>query len=339
MVTSYDSVGQLTSKTGPEGDVVTYVYDAANRLSSLTEGAGTTTFTHDAVGNLTKDSRPIDPTCCVGTFTAYANYTYDVNNRLTWVSNESDTAGPLQWFVYTYDANGWVTATSRFVTDADGLTFTRDALGRITQETGGSAGNSSSYTRGYTYDKDGNYTSSNGATLTVDAANRPTGRTTGSGTTTYAYDANGSRLTSTWPGASPFVQTWGYDDRNRVVSYGPGGSIVNYTYDVEDRMVRREDNSGGDTKTMFDGAAPIAVDREGNGTLDTTFTTLPPRRNEDGLGFVVAPFGGDAIFVGVEEARDGHWRSCEHHDHCDEFVVPFNGGMISIAEEPQPVTT
>ena len=274
---AHDAVGQLTSKTGPEGDVVTYVYNAASRLTSLTEGAGTTTFTYDAVGNLTKDTPPS------GTFgSVEANYTYDANNRLTWVDTESPLAGPVQWFVYTRDANGWVTATSRFVTDSDGLTFTRDALGRITQETGGTSGNSSDYVRDYTYDANGNQTGLTStlasgtpsvATLAIDAANRPTGRTTSSGTTTYAYDANGSRLTTTWPG--PFVQTWGYDDRNRVVSFAAGGSTVDYTYDVMDRMVRRQDSSGADRRTMYGSDTPVAVDRDGNGSLDTKYTGLP----------------------------------------------------------------
>ena len=88
---AHDPVGRLTSKTGPEGDVVTYAYDAAGRMISLAEGAGTSTFTHDAQGNTLTDIRPN---------AAESQFTYDAAERVLSITHNGILAGaqtvPLQ---------------------------------------------------------------------------------------------------------------------------------------------------------------------------------------------------------------------------------------------------
>ena len=267
---AHDPVGRLTSKTGPEGDVVTYAYDAASRLTSLTEGAGTSAFTYDAAGNTLTDARPNGLT---------STFTYNANNRVASIAHNNPAL--KQSFSYTGDANGWVTQTGRVLSE-NLVTFTRDALGRITQETGGviPPPPQTNYVRDYTYDANGNQTRLVSTTasgvvdtvLTIDDANRPVTQTeVGVGTTAHAYDANGSRTTSTLSGGT---ETWGVDAQNRVVSWNDGaGSTVDYTYDVMDRMIRRIDSSGADRRTMYGSNTPVAEDSDGNGSLDTTYTT------------------------------------------------------------------
>ena len=119
--------------------MVTYVYDAGNRPTSLTEGAGTTTFLHDANGNMTHNFPPNGAASIIS---------YDANNRVAFVNN--NTPIPSQDFFYTRDANGWVTQTERLSLEI--IAFTRDALGRITKESGGLVADATDYTRDYTYD-------------------------------------------------------------------------------------------------------------------------------------------------------------------------------------------
>jgi YD repeat-containing protein len=51
---TYDNVGQLKESLSPDGTKISYGYDAAHRLTSITDGAGNTvTYTLDNMGNRT----------------------------------------------------------------------------------------------------------------------------------------------------------------------------------------------------------------------------------------------------------------------------------------------
>ena len=175
---------------------------------------------------------------------------------------------------------GMRAALSQFQSFFETLTFTRDAVGRITQETGGLVAESTNYVRDYTYDANGNQTRllKTGAfgvadnVLTMDDANRPVIQAELFGTTTHVYDANGSLTTSTF-GALP-AQTWVIDARNRVVSSDNGfGDTVDYTHDVVDRVIRLEDSFGKDRRTIYDSLDPAAEYGTPGGNI--IFTTTP----------------------------------------------------------------
>ena len=306
---AYDPVGRLTSKTGPEGDVVTYAYDVANRPTSLTEGAGTTTFLHDANGNMTHNFPPNGAASIIS---------YDANNRVAFVNNNAPI--PAQDFFYARDANGWVTQTQRLSLEI--IAFTGDALGRITQESGGLVSDSTDYTRDYTYDANGHQTrlvstTTSGVadtTLTIDAANRAVTETlAGSGTKTHAYGANGSRTTTTFPSST--VHTFGYDAQNRLVSSNDGfATTLEYTYDVMDNMILWHHPFLDDVRTMYGSSHPVAdynIPFGGGGALGeaTTYTEVSP------------PFGDEPLNVTREQEFSGHWTSCERDDHCTVFMV------------------
>jgi YD repeat-containing protein len=100
----------LTTTAG----VVTYTYDAANRLTSV----GGETYTWDNRGNLTHD----------GTFT----YTYDAAGRLVGAQSITNT------LVYTYDGDG-----VRMAQEVDGVEtrWVQDTVGlaQVLMETSGGA--------------------------------------------------------------------------------------------------------------------------------------------------------------------------------------------------------
>jgi len=86
---TYDGVGNRLTMNN--SGVVTYSYDANNKLTQLVGPSGTTTFGYDGNGNTTRMTTP-GP--------VVTNYGYDYENRLTSVTAPSYTAA------YTYAADG-----------------------------------------------------------------------------------------------------------------------------------------------------------------------------------------------------------------------------------------
>lgn len=257
-----DAESRLTSKTGPEGDVVTYVYDAADRLVTLTEGAGTSTMTYDDEGNRLTDSRPNG---------VVTTTTYDANNRPLSITHTGPTGSVLQSFAYSRDNVGRTIQTVR--ESGENITYTHDAVERVVGESGGQG--DGAYTRTSTFDANGNRTQlamSGGADIfpfenffTYNAANRPLAITDGAATlVTYTHDANGSRTAKDWPS---FTLNYGYDARNRLSLYSDPGVTSTYTYDVFNRLIAVNSTVAGTRRIMYGAPSPILEDN--NGTVTT----------------------------------------------------------------------
>ena len=158
---------------------------------------GTTTYSYDAVGNLSGYLYPN---------AVQTNYTYNSLNRLTSM-NMSHATTPLASYAYTLGATG----NRLSVTEANGrsVTYGYDALYRLTSETiindPVAAGNGSV---SYEYDA-----VSNRLTRTSTVAAVPT--------TTNSVDAN-DRLTSD-----------SYDESGNTIGSGSNA----YQYDFENRLV------------------------------------------------------------------------------------------------------
>ncbi len=144
----YDPLGQLTSVTYPDGQVVNYAYDAAgnrtqvddngvvtpyltNNLNEYTTVGGAT-YTYDADGNMTSETQN-------GVTTTYS---YDVENRLIGMTTPTDT------WTYAYDAFGNRVAstdngvTTNYVIDPTGA-------GNVAAEYDGSGNLIARYDDGY----------------------------------------------------------------------------------------------------------------------------------------------------------------------------------------------
>jgi RHS repeat-associated protein len=221
--TTYTSLGQPASLTYPDGEVLTYTYDAGGRVFSV---AGAQTYVSSMTYNASAQVTQV--TFGNGVLT---NYTYGATTlRLTSLVT-SQGATSLQNLSYTYDNVGNIAAITDNRTPSNNRSFAYDSLDRLTSATGpygtetysyNTIGNllskaGVSYTYGatgqtcnrlmphavtgtsdgktYTYDCNGNLLADGQRTLTWDADNRPVSITlTGVGTTTLAYSGDGARV-------------------------------------------------------------------------------------------------------------------------------------------------
>lgn len=220
----YDPVGNRTSMTDGAG-TVSYTYNNDNQLLSSTRGSDTFSYTYDPVGNITSRTYP------GGTNTGY---TYNNNNELTGATSGGATT------TYGYDPAGNLTQTTLPSSNGYIETRTYDSAGRLVEVNNAKNGVVlSDYA--YTLDPVGNPTK----VIQTGAV---------SGTTTYSYDQN-DRLIDVCYQAScnegtgsndPYTH-WTYDKvGNRLTEKRPTGT-TSYSYDAGDELT-----SAGATTYTYD---------------------------------------------------------------------------------------
>jgi RHS repeat-associated protein len=180
---SYDTAGRTTAT-----EITSYSYDAAGRITSLTQNLG--------------QPADSDPNSTSVTF-ANTTFTvgYDATGKITSFGDGTTTTS------FTYDANGnrqsstttaGATTTSRTYT----VEATSNRLTGFTQDITGPGGNSSTAVS-YTYNANGDITADGLRNFSFDAEGRlssvATGSTQTSPTTRYAHSALGERLFKTEP--------------------------------------------------------------------------------------------------------------------------------------------
>jgi RHS repeat-associated protein len=242
---AYDTSGNRTRLTYPDAaTTLTYGYDPGNRLSQISQGALTWTFSYDLAGNRTSVQHPN------GTRT---DYTYQTNNWLQSITHKRPDASTFQVFSYGYDANGNRTSQTD---DTGTTTFTYDPLNRLT----GASYPGAYGTWSWTYDPVGNratQTAPSGTkTYTYDANNR----LSQAGTVTYEYDRNGNLMSS----SEGRNFTW--DPFDRLKNAGGADGDVTYTYNGDGLKVRRTGPDGGSTVYYYDGIHPV-WETDGTGIL------------------------------------------------------------------------
>jgi RHS repeat-associated protein len=232
--TTYKTFGPPATVTYPDGEVVTYAYDAGGRLRWLHSNQGLTYasgMTYNAAGQLTQIT--------YGDGVVRTQIYEPTTQRLATLDSVKD-ATVLQSFTYGYDEVGNVTSITDNRPFGNNQTFVYDDLNRLTTATAtglygvhtysyNKIGNfltktglaqTLTYTYGattrtcnrlmphavtgttdgnvtktYTYDCNGNLTADGERTLTWDADNKPVSITkTGVGTTTFAYSGEGTRV-------------------------------------------------------------------------------------------------------------------------------------------------
>lgn len=246
----YDYFHQLTSRISFAGGIVRYTYDPAGNLLQLSKGS-VLSFSYDAANRLTQaktDGGGNQPASTIG-------YAYDANGRR--ISMTDPSSGITN---YVYDAVGRLTSLQD--PSGDKFTFTYDKLSRRTGMTG-PAGIANTYTWdaashlsglaeqssagnlafSYTYDPVGNVMSridpagNNG--YTYDSLNRLTGAThpTGQPGESYAYDAVGNRTSSS------LSRSYSYDAANRLLS----DSTYDYTVNAKGDLTKKTERATGIT--------------------------------------------------------------------------------------------
>jgi RHS repeat-associated protein len=197
----YDNADRLTSITHAKGgttlEAISYALNAIGNRTSMTDGAGTTTWTYDAIDRLTNASYPNGDVTAYGYDAAGNRTTHTVNGVLT--TNTFDAANRMTasgTATYTYDTNG--NQTGRTLAGV-ATTYSYDALNRL-------AGIGGAITASYSYNGDGLRTS----------------KTTGGTTTTYTWD----------PAALPVVLADGdeYVWGNGLLSQVTAGGAATYAH-------------------------------------------------------------------------------------------------------------
>jgi RHS repeat-associated protein len=279
---SYTPTGNIDTISYPDHSTVSFIYDLDDRLKSMTDPLGTTSYGYDDAGRLTSYTNAFgsnvsytyDAAGNVKSLTypdsKVVNYTYDPLNRLKTVTNwlnqtatyNYDNAGRLTSLVnfngtitnYTYDNANRLTGLAHTKSDSTPLlnyTFTLDGNGNRTQvlqleplSTTISLGTTS-----YVYNTAKNrLTSFEGLTFSYDNE----GQTATQGSTTYGFDFE-HRLISA-PGV-----TYSYDgsgNRLKAIRYG---AETHYVYDASGNLLAEADNTNTITKYYIYGAGLLAT--------------------------------------------------------------------------------
>ncbi|MEV4640471.1 RHS repeat-associated core domain-containing protein [Actinoplanes sp. NPDC049548] len=356
----------LASVTDGSGRRTEYHYDAAGRLKSATELAGTADAAES--GTVTYGGpfdQPLSVTDQAGHTTTYA---YDTAGNLT---TATDPAGRVTR--YTYDSAGSV----RTVTDPAGKTSTfayrgadlatvTDPLGRVTRQFTDAVGRVTAITdpagavTRLAYDRLNQITQVTDAlgartTLAYDAAGNLTGLTDARGnTSSWAYDASdrpvsfrdplGRTATTGYDAAGQvatatnrrgITTTFGYDllHRPTTVAYGSESSVT-MAYDPVGRLASVTDTAAAGPTTLdydaFDRPVRVAGPQ---GTIRYAYDALGRRTSATVAGRPAVTYDYDAADGLTRVAQDGHGTvGVEYDDAGRAAVTTLPGGWARAAE-------
>ncbi|MER6950427.1 RHS repeat-associated core domain-containing protein [Nonomuraea sp. NPDC000554] len=290
----YDSAGNPTSSTSPEGHVTKQTFDALGRVTSLIEPVSdsesiTTSFGYDATGARTRltDGRGN------ATWTSYNSL-----GLVETVSEPSTTAHPNaadRTWTAVYDQAG--NAVAELQPGGVRIDRTFDHLGRLTKESG-AGGGAASAERTFGYDLAGHQTAIGDLTVdyndrslplaitrasvqqtayTYDELGNPTQRVDAAGTSTYTWD-KASRLATAVDPVTGRKLTYGYDEVSNLTSLTAfkGSTITDtqaLTYDAVDRLTSQTLVKGGITTGTQLAQSIYDYDKDDNLTSKTATGT------------------------------------------------------------------
>ena len=236
----YTPYGAVASVKDPDGVQVTYTYDAAHRLTDITDALGNRIhYTLDAAGNKTKE----ETFDTGGTLRRSLGRTYNMLGQLTGIKDGLNRTVFDASFSDSYDGNG------NLVRSADALGIQRkqgfDALGRLVSAIDNYNGldpatqNTQSVFAYGTRDELLGAGDPDGTNTTYDydgLGNRTAAHSPDTGTSTYIYDAAGNRIQAT--NARNIVSQNAFDVLNRITrtTYPNSASNVSYRYDEADMI-------------------------------------------------------------------------------------------------------
>jgi RHS repeat-associated protein len=234
MAQTYDALSRITGETFPDNDAISYTYNAAGWLDSVSDSG--TGYVNGISYNARGQRTGIQYASGISTTFTYDPLSFRLYNRAT-------AAGVVyQNLTYGFDNAGNVTG----ITDAVGFgtrTFVYDDLNRLTQAIGTFGPNQSLVTQDYSYDAVGNILTKAGVsycygymTSCSDPAHPLALKSTSDGST-FTYDNNGN--TQSGGGRS---YTWNVENRVDSIT-GPGGN-ESMVYDYTGIRVRKIGNAG-----------------------------------------------------------------------------------------------
>ena len=282
---AYTPYGAVSSVTDPDGVVTSYTYDAAHRLTRITDALGNyVQYTLDAAGDKTAE-QVYDST---GTLHLSLSRSFNTLGQLTQVTDGLSHAVFNAGYSDSYDANGNLVHSAdglgvqrqqgydalnrlvKIVADYNGTNaatantasqFAHDSLDRLTKVT-----DPGSLATTYSYDglsdATGQASPDTGSTSrTFDAAGNVLTRTDAKGiTATNTYDALDRLTATTYPDSTQNV-AYHYDETNSVTgcnSSYPIGRLTRivetavttvYCYDAQGRVIEKQQIAGTTTDT------------------------------------------------------------------------------------------
>lgn len=305
----YDDLGDLLQEVSPDRGTTRYAYDEAGNLKTMTDARGVvTSYTYDALNRVTAIDYPrtsedvaltydggTSPACTFGIGrlcqvvdeSGTTSYAYDGFGNI--VQRHQTILGVDYLTQFAYDALDRLTALT--YPDGATLTYSRDAVGRISAVAATVNGQTTVLATGITYRADGLVTGrtfGNGLVESrlYDTQGRLGNQFIGSADTrVYAYDAN-SNLVGLQ--SLPQVSTYGYDALDRLTQdafitgtfdYDPNGNRVqadvgaaSTTYAYAPNSNRLQQQTGADARNY-------AYDANGNITNDGSHAYSYDARN------------------------------------------------------------
>ena len=260
---TYDSRNRVKTETDVFGHVVEYGYDAnGNRVLLKLDGSSYATYAYDNANRLTGITNTSDSTA--------TTYSYDIANRLTSrllpngvtttydfdgmsrLTSLKDALTSATLFDRQYSYNS-ANQISQIAEPTGTKTFGYDNVDRLTSATDAVFGNES-----YAFDAVGNRTSSH---RSANYAYQPFNRMTATAVTSMMYDSNGNMVQKS-EGKDFWRYTWDYE--NRLTDASTRKQKVRYKYDALGRRVERNLNSGKErTKFTHDGLDVLVDDDAG----------------------------------------------------------------------------
>ncbi|WP_220812374.1 RHS repeat-associated core domain-containing protein [Pseudomonas paralcaligenes] len=237
----FDSYGNPQTVVDANNVTTSLTYTAQGWLASASVAGSTTSFEHDAVGQITKVTRGDG---------SWLEYTWDGARRLTRITN--NLAESVE---YDYDAMGNRTAqrlkdTSSTLTQQQ--TWVYDELGRLLRSIGAAG-----QTRQYGYDLNDNPTLSktprqHSTTSSYDALDRLVSSTDPrNGNTALAYDAQDNLTRVTDPrGVITQYEYDGLGNLTKVIS--PDSGTTTYLHDAAGNLISKTDARGVVTTYSYD---------------------------------------------------------------------------------------
>ncbi|KRD39383.1 hypothetical protein ASE35_03220 [Lysobacter sp. Root916] len=275
----YTPTGLVNKITQPDGSYTVFGYDAAHRLTTVTDNAGNQiVYTLDNAGQRTKEDTKDSGGVLLRTLSRVYNqlgqlstgkdaynhatgYVYDAAGNLDTVTDALSTVtdnnyDPLGRLVKTLQDTAGINAQTQFQYDAlDRLTQVTDPKGLNTQYQYNGLGDLTQLTSpdtgitGYTYDSAGNRSTQTDArnetaTYSYDALNRVTG---------IAYSDTALNVGYTYDTTQAVCQSGETFSAGRLTRMDDGSGNTRYCYDRRGNVVRKVQTTNGQVFTLVYG--------------------------------------------------------------------------------------